>query len=59
MDKELQKIARILKRIDDLENFMYSSSDGSNGTFSSTEMNRIRKYIASRKKYFFDWLLEV
>jgi len=54
MDKELKKIASLLKRFDELEGFFYANYEA----FTDSEITRIRKYVANRKKYFIDWLLE-
>lgn len=51
-DLELERIRSIMRRLDELEQFMYG------GTFSEREIKRINQYIASRYSYFFDWIQE-
>jgi len=51
-DRELEKIKGIMNRLNDLETFFYS------GGFNLSELKRIKRYISSRYKYFFNWIKE-
>jgi len=49
MDKELQKIQGIIKRLDELYQFIDYSK------FSEVEKLRMRAYVKDRYKWFFNW----
>jgi len=52
-DKELEKLQGIINRLEELGDFFNS------GGFSDKERERMKRYIAHRYRYFFDWIKEV